>query len=218
VPPLITSSPTRTQIMQILSRDRRSTLTDLRRETGLSPTALRQQLVLLERDGLVRRALVRGRPGQPGRPPIVYQPTAAVPPASEGNVAALLSAVFRTVEEQASDRFGQMLEDVAGRLAAEHRHIARIPSVEARIRAALAVLFDVFAGAEVDGSGREYEVIIRHCPLRPAAQEFPGLCAVTRRLLGTLVGADVTQQESIVEGDPYCRFRLTLPGGARARH
>jgi len=208
---VITSSPTRAQIMQILSRDRRSTLTDLRREMGLSPTALRQQLTLLERDGLVQRALVRGRPG---RPPIVYQPTSAARAASEGNVAALLSAVFRAMEEQASDRFGQMLEDVAGRLAAEHQQIARIPSVEARIRAALAVLFDVSAGAEVVGSGWEYEVIIHRCPLLPAAQEFRSLCAVTRRLLGTLVGADVTQLESIAQGGPRCRFRLTLPGAA----
>jgi len=208
---VITSSPTRAQIMQILSRDRRSTLTDLRRETGLSPTALRQQLTLLERDGLVQRALVRGRPG---RPPIVYQPTPAARATSEGNVATLLSAVFRTLEEQASDRFGQMLEDVADRLAAEHQHIARIPSVEARIRAALAVLFDVSAGAEVVGSGWEYEVIIHRCPLLPAAREFRSLCAVTRRLLGTLVSADVTQLESIAQGGPRCRFRLTLPGAA----
>jgi len=210
---VITPSPTRAQIMQILSRDRRSTLTDLRREMGLSPTALRQQLTLLERDGLVQRALVRGRPG---RPPIIYQPTSAAGPASEESFAALLSAVFKTMEEQASDRFGQMLEDVASRLAAEHRHIARIPSVEARIRAALAVLFEVSAGAEVNGGGWEYEVILHTCSLLPVAQEFRSLCAVTRRLLGTLVGADVTQKESIAQGGPRCRFRLTLPGAASA--
>jgi len=210
---MITSSPTRSQIMEILSRDRRSTLADLRREMGLSPTALRQQLTVLERDGLVRRALVRGRPG---RPSIIYQPTSAAGPASERSVAALLSAVFKTMEEQASDRFGQMIEDVAGRLAAEHRHIGRIPSAEVRVRAALAVLFDASAGAEVNGDGREYEVILHSCPLLPAAQEFRSLCAVTRRLLGTLVGADVTQLDSIAQGGSRCRFRLTLPGAPSA--
>lgn len=188
-------------------------MSDLRREIGLSPTALRQQLTLLERDGLVQRALARGRPG---RPAIVYQPTTAAGPGSEEGFAALLTAVLRTMEEQGPERFGQILEGVATRLAADHGRIARIPHAEVRIRAALAVLFDVADEAAVTGGGREYEIVLRTCSLLPVAQQFRGLCAITRRLLGTLVGADVEQLESIAQGAPRCRFRLTLPGDAGA--
>lgn len=199
--------------MQILRRSRGSTLADLRREIGLSPSGIRQQMTLLERDGLVRKALVHGGPG---RPPIVYQPRSTATPASGETFAALLSAVFASMEELAPDRFGQMLEDAANRLAAGHSDIARLPGEEARIRAALAILFDVTAEADVSGSGPEYQVALHSCSLVPVAREFPSLCAITRRLLGTLVGADVTQLESIVQGDPRCRFRLALPGGAKA--
>lgn len=198
--------------MEILRHSGGSTLADLRRDIGLSPTAIRQQLTLLERDGLVHRALVHGRPG---RPPIVYQPSPAAGPPSGESFTALLGAVFKSMRDQAPDRFEQMLEDVANRLATGHSHIARLPGEEARIRAALAILFDATAEAEVSGGGRDYAVVLRTCSLVPVAREFPSLCAITRRLLGTLVGADVTQLESIVRGDPRCLFRLTIPGGAR---
>lgn len=69
--------PTRAEIVRLLRETGGCTLHDLVRQTGLSPSALRQQLLLLERDGLIRRALVRGRAG---RPPIVYQLTSDVIP------------------------------------------------------------------------------------------------------------------------------------------
>lgn len=206
-----TSTPTRDRIIQILRQSRGSTLADLRHELGLSPSALRQQLIILERDGFVHKSLLRGRSG---RPPIVYQPADAARSVSD-SFTVLLAAVFKTVAAQAPERFAQVIEDLANRLAVQHGQIAQIPDVEARIRAALGVLFDATAGADVTGDGRQYEVILRACALIPVAKEFPGLCAVTRQLLGTLVGADVTQLESIVRGDARCLFRLVLPDGHR---
>lgn len=208
---MIATSPTRTRILKILDRGRGATLADLRREMGLSSTALRQQLIVLERDGLVRRALVRGRPG---RPAIVYQPASPSGQGPEASFATLLSAILETMEARAPEQFEQTLGEVAARLAAGHTDIARIPDAEARIRAALAVLFDVAGDAVVTGIGRDFEVVLRTCALLPAAEQFPGVCAITRRLLGALVGANVTQLESIAQGAPRCRFTLALTGDA----
>ena len=66
--------PTGAEILRFLDHTGGCTLEQLVRRTGLSRSALRQQLVLLERDGLVHRALIRGRTG---RPPIFYQPGSA---------------------------------------------------------------------------------------------------------------------------------------------
>lgn len=68
------SHPSRGLILQLLRSAGGRTLADLQRDTGLSRSALRQHLILLERDGFVQERLLRGRTG---RPPIFYQPTSA---------------------------------------------------------------------------------------------------------------------------------------------
>lgn len=186
------------------------TLHDLAHQTSLSPSALRQQLTILERDGLIRKGLVRGRTG---RPPIVYQLSPEPGPEVPQNYVTLLLTLLRAVREQGQDQVRRTVETVAASLAAEHQDIARIPDVEARIKAASAILFETSELENVTRTGRGYEVSLHICRLASVAREFPEICDITRRLLGALVGAEVEQRESILRGDPRCSFVLTTPVG-----
>jgi predicted ArsR family transcriptional regulator len=60
---------TRVRILLTIREAGGCTVGVLRQQTGLSNSALRQHLALMEREGLVRRGLLRGRAG---RPPFVY--------------------------------------------------------------------------------------------------------------------------------------------------
>ena len=60
---------TRARILLTIREAGGCTLGVLRQRTGLSSSSLRQHLALMEREGLVRRGLLRGRAG---RPPFVY--------------------------------------------------------------------------------------------------------------------------------------------------
>lgn len=188
------------------------TLYDLARQTSLSPSALRQQLTLLERDRLIQKGQVRGRTG---RPPILYQLMPTAEPVAHQSFMTLLSTVLRAVEEQGPEQLRRTVEAVASRLAAEHGEIRQIPDVEARIKAALAILFDASELGKVKRVGPAYEVALHGCRLAPVAREFGELCEITRRLLGSLVGAEVEQRESILWGDPRCSFVLKMQPGVR---
>ena len=209
---MIDRRSTRTDLIRLLREGGGATLNDLQRATGLSRSALRQHLTILERDGLIQEQLVRGRTG---RPPIVYQLT-PVGRGSPESYVAMLAAVFRAVGEQGQEQLNRIVEVVAARIAAQHKDVAQIPDPEARIRAALTVLFEDVEAAEVRGRGADYEVILHTCPLVHQTKELSGLCDITRRLLAMLVGAEVEQRESIMRGDSRCSFLLKAPRGAPA--
>src|SRR3972149_4698487 len=67
---MIDGQPTRGLLVALPQQRGGATLTDLQTTTGLSRSALRHPLPLLERDGFVRERLVRSGAG---RPPIVYE-------------------------------------------------------------------------------------------------------------------------------------------------
>jgi len=202
---VIDRHPTRALLLHLIHERGGATLRDLQQATGLSRSALRQHLTILERDGAVRERLMRGRVG---RPPIVYERALATPQRALESYAAILGAVLRTVGGRGAHQTRRIAEAAADEIARRHRDIAALPSLEARITAALGALLEDARTAEVRPVGGDYEVVLRDCPLLALAGEFPQICQITRELLHRLVGATVEQRGWMLRGDPCCSFLL----------
>lgn len=190
------------------------TVRELATAVGLSPSALRQHLASLEREGLVEKMAVRGRPG---RPAFAYR--RAEPSAGPADPSRFLGVLLRVVESLGPDRAAEVVDGVVGALESEYRAIEQIPDPGARIRAAVSVLFDGEGRSQVRIATDGYEVSLRRCPLLPAARESPACCEIARRLLARLSRAEVEQRESLLRGDPRCLFLLRVPaaGGRMAK-
>ncbi len=114
---MIESQPTRALLIRLLRQRGGCTVTDLQGLTGLSRSALRQHLTVLERDGLIRERL--GRAGV-GRPPIIYEPTSDIlPPSAPGThtedrirqaLATLLEGAVVSVGRRADGQFEVIIE------------------------------------------------------------------------------------------------------------
>ncbi len=212
---MIDSLPTRTHLIHLIRERGGATLRDLQQATGLSRSTLRQHLTILERDGAVRERLLRGRAG---RPPIVYEPSPASPQRALESYAAIVGAVLRTAGVQGARRARRIAEDAAAQIARRHGDILALPSLEARISAALGALLEDARTAEVRPVVGGYEVVLRDCPLLVQAAEFPGICHITRELLHRLVGAAVEQRAWMLRGDACCSFLLKARrAGRRSR-
>ncbi|MDR7426533.1 MAG: winged helix-turn-helix transcriptional regulator [Armatimonadota bacterium] len=212
---MIDLQPTRSQLLRIIRERGGVTLRDLQQATGLSRSTLRQHLTILQRDGAVRERLLRGRPG---RPPIVYEPSPAAPRRALESYAAILGAVLRVVGGQGTHQVRRIAEAAAVEIARRHAHIATLLSLEDRITAALGALLEDARTAEVRPVGRDYEVVLRDCPLLALAGELPQICGITRELLHRLTGATVEQRRWMLRGDPCCSFLLKAKrAGRRSR-
>jgi predicted ArsR family transcriptional regulator len=137
--PAVRPASIRDDILRHLPATGGRTLRELARRVKLSSSALRQHLIALERDGLVHRAVVRGRPG---RPAFVYRrvtPSVALAPAGPVR---LLSALLRVLEAQGPQRVGEAVDAVVAALEGEYGAVGQLADAGARIRAAAAVLFN----------------------------------------------------------------------------
>ncbi len=196
--------PTRQRLVELI-RDRRGcTIGDLRRETGLSRSTLRQHLAYLIRAGAVQSTLTR-RPT--GRPPRLYRLTDTTDLALPDRYHTFLEALFASMHTQGREPVEASFQQMAQRLAAAHPEIRCQADLPARLDAARRLFFgrDVSAVERTDGV---CQFSISACPLATQSMEFGDLCRVTRLVLSALVGHEVVQSEWIIRGDPRCTFEI----------
>lgn len=196
--------PTRFRILEAIKSDGPQPVRALSAILEISDMAVRQHLVVLERDGFVRRHSVR-RPL--GRPEHVYQLTESGEdcfPQHYGELACdLLDQARQVFGPEGLDRLLQ------ARLQLQFERYAprvRAPEVAARLLELTALQDEAGYMASCDAATGE--IVQRHCCIGNAAQRCPELCEQERRLFEMLLGASVERVQHRLQGDPVCRYRV----------
>jgi predicted ArsR family transcriptional regulator len=65
--------------------------------------------------------------------------------------------------------------------------------------------------AEQSETPEGVKVTIHNCPFRNTALKYPQVCTITPQLISKLLGAAVSQADSIHRHDPYCSFVVQRP-------
>jgi predicted ArsR family transcriptional regulator len=173
---------------------------------GLSPNAVRQQLVVLERDGLVEeRAVRRG----PTKPTLEFSLTQKADSLFPQQYDKMLAAVLREVKEQ----YGQpAVEHIFGRIAerAVERTKAKVTAsdAEGKVKQFTQALRDRGVVAEyslVDGGFLLQE---HTCPYSGVVKEHPEVCSVIHHVMDETLGGSHEQVESLATGGKSCSFQL----------
>lgn len=182
------------------------TLDQLAAALGLTRTAVRLQLVTLERDGEVSRRGVR-----PGRtkPAQVYELTReAERRLSRAYVPVLTQLLHVLAARLSTAEFDGVMREVGAGLVADRARPRG--SLRERVEAASTLLnqFGGLSRVEADGPG----LVIRSygCPLAATAVEHPETCTAMESLVSAFVGSPVTQCCDR-EGRPRCCFAVALP-------
>lgn len=204
---------TRGRIVTLLRGQSGTTVNDLAAALGVTDNAIRAQLAILERDGLVAES---GRQRGTRKPHVAYALTAGAerlfPKPYEPLLGALLTVLWR---ELPSERLDEMLRAAGRRLAAALGGSAAAAPGEglrARVDAAVEVLGQLGGMASVEEAGDGRLMIRgRSCPLQAAVSAYPGSCRVAEAMLSDIVGAPV--RERCEKGDsPRCCFEVGAAG------
>lgn len=203
---------TRGKIVTELRRKGSASAADLAREFGLSPNAVRQQLVVLERDGLVAERPVRRGPTKPTLEFSLTEEAGKLFPQAHDK---MLSAVLREVREQFGTPAVDRIFDGLSKRAVERarRHVTA-ESAEQRIAQLTEMLRDSGVVAEynlIDGGFALHE---HNCPYSNVAQEHPEMCHVIHNVIEETIGGEHEQTESLARGGKECRFEVKLPSTA----
>ncbi len=175
---------------RIMGLLRRGTMTvdELASALGLTGNAIRPQLALLERDGLVERTGVKRGASKPSR---VYGLTAEADLLYSHAYVPVLTELLRVLAGQlAGNEFDAVMREVGRRLMTDRPR----PTGDARQRAeaASALLNELGGLAHVEGEGEELTIRSDGCPLAAATRRYPEACAAVESLLREFSGLPVT--------------------------
>ncbi len=205
----------RGRIVAALRTRRGASAADLAAEFGLSPNAIRQQLILLERDGFVSGVSVRrGKT----KPTVEFRLTAAADRYFPQRYDRMLNAVLREVRATGGDEavkaiFTSMSRRQAQRLNArlgEQPVAERVAALTTMLRAS-----GVEAEAEETLSG--YTIREHNCPFSQTVGEHPEICGVIHSVMQDVVAPEVMQTASLATGGTECRFEITTTAGSAGR-
>ena len=179
---------------------------DLAAEFALSPNAIRQQLVILERDGLVAgKSVRRGKTKPTHEYSLTPQADRYFPQAYDR----MLGAVLREVRHTAGDAgVAQVFAGIAKRTVDKmspqldgKSTLERLEAIADNIRG---------SGVAVDVEEHDGTLVLRehNCPYANVVSEHPECCTVIHTMLDEVVSPAVVQTESLATGGAECRFEV----------
>jgi predicted ArsR family transcriptional regulator len=182
-------SSTRGKIVTLLRRAGR-TVEELAQALDLTDNAVRAQLAILERDGLVQQS---GRRRSSSKPAFVYTLT----PTAEELFSKAYGPVLRQLLEELNERLAT--EEVEALMrAAGCRLAAAWPvssgEVSARLQRAAGALNELGGLAELERSDGTYVIRGYSCPLAAVVPGHPEVCRLAASLLTELAGMPVQEQ------------------------
>jgi DeoR family suf operon transcriptional repressor len=190
------------EIVSYLQRHGQATIKDLEAALGVTATAVREQLIHLQGDGLVAAAIERRGPGRPHH---IYTLTPKAQRLFPKNYDLLITLLLRQIiAETGSQGLGQILEQVSTRMAQQYELYITGHELGQRLEELCDALEQQGIPAAVAPTGDGLSVF--SCPYFEVAQEHPAVCTMERQMIERLLGEKIVLQHSIREGHHNCKF------------
>ncbi len=206
-----TLSPTTMRIVKLLVGRPPVPVCHLIGETGVSRTAIVEQLNELIACGFAER-YVEPLPGR-GRPRYVYAATpAALPLLSSSLQKFFTSAIWRAIREIGGQELVREIAEGSAVEMARH-YLSRITSkmTEDRVLQMARVLQESGCIADIDHAAHGLLVLRnRSCPFISVLDEDRSICRVCSLMMTELCGHRIRQVASRLDGAPCCVFEIRL--------
>lgn len=191
----------RTDILHLLKR-KESSVDELSPKLGISPTATRQHLSILERDGLVKRTPVKEKLG---RPKAIYSLTERAEKFFPKAYAEFLKWIIKAILDQEG---AEGVRALMGRLGTERASLyrARMRGV-GDVESVVEVLKELGAFAELKSENGHREIREFNCLIYEVALEFGEMvCEFDVKFISGLLNTKVALKRCIAHGDKCCSF------------
>jgi DeoR family suf operon transcriptional repressor len=179
---------------------------------GLSRTAVNQHLMVLEREGYVRRATPRKTGGRPQHIYVLTEEGTHLFPKQYSWFSKLLIETLR--DQVGEEQVGQFMYNLGikksamliPRLVGKNR-AERIAEI-VKIMNETGFLATTISAADPDKLPR---VECRNCVYHDLSKDYPEVCRFDIGFLSGLMGAEVEHQACMQRGSEVCRFRFVHP-------
>ncbi|GIW07084.1 MAG: transcriptional regulator [Dehalococcoidia bacterium] len=194
----------RERILHSLKHRGRLTAQALADELGVTPVAVRKHLEALEAEGLVRVSAVK----QPrGRPVLVYQLTPAADSLfPQGYRQLSLDLIAELVALDGEEKLEQLLRARNARLV--EQRVTPLDEPAQRVQELVRLRNEDGYMVSIEERPDSYVIREHNCPIYEVASRFPVACQCEADLFTAVVNKPVVREESIVDGDESCTYRV----------
>jgi DeoR family transcriptional regulator, suf operon transcriptional repressor len=206
------SSSQQAVLSNLLERKSGATLDELVALVGLSRTAINQQLIALEGQGLVQKAAPRKSGGRPQNVYVLTEQGANSFPKQYSWFSKMLIETLR--QQVGPEQVSQFMYDLGVKLSA-----GLIPRLvgknrSERIDEIVKIMNETgFMARTVpaDSSEKFPRVECRNCVYHDLSKDYPEVCRFDIGFLSGLMGAEVEHQSCMQRGGEACRFKFIPP-------
>lgn len=191
----------RLEILKLL-RNEGLGVDDLSQRLGMSKTAIRQHLAILEADGLIKRAPLRKGMG---RPRILY----SITDRGEATFPKQYSLVAELLMEELLEN-GKSAKEITDSLAARfaQRYGPEMANMGLRERVSLfaRILNELGVEATIEETDTEFLVREMSCPYHEVMRKFPIICRFDEGFFRHVVGRPVSLESRVDGKQNYCTY------------
>ena len=179
---------------------------DLASEFALSPNAIRQQLVILERDGLVTgKSVRRGKTKPTHEYTLTGQADRYFPQAYDR----MLSAVLREIRTLHGDSaVATVFDGIAKRQVDKLTPVLEGKTTLERLEVIADTIRASGVSVEVEEHGDTIVLREHNCPYANVVDEHPECCTVIHTMLDETISPEIVQTQSLATGGTECRFEV----------
>jgi len=196
------------RVVKLLVGQTPQTVSDLIEATGVTRTAVAEQLNELVAAGLVERDTER-LPGR-GRPRHLYRATdAAMMLLFANNQRLVVPALWRAIHEIGGNKLSKkVLKRVSRYMAQHYTHRITADTPEERLQELIELLREEGGLVELVEQGDQLVMHKRSCPFISMLDSKHSVCCVDQEMMSQIVGRRVRRTACRHEGAPCCTFEI----------
>ncbi|MEJ2314073.1 MAG: ArsR family transcriptional regulator [Nitrospirota bacterium] len=201
----VDARPSRQKIINYLKRSDWMTVAELSKKVGITPMAVRQHLLALDRQGIVRNVV---RKTGIGRPVFLYGLTEKAESIFPKSYGGFINEVFSTIVEMEGP---DMLDRIIKRrkeqlLRGKFNFLSDISSPRDKVITLAEMLNQDGYMTEIDEQDGGYVLKEFNCPISEIASNYPQPCKYELELYRDLLGTGVRRQECLCDGGISCTY------------
>jgi predicted ArsR family transcriptional regulator len=200
-------NPTRQKIVMLLKKADHMTVAELSRETAITPMAVRQHLMSLEKKGIID--YVTKKYGI-GRPVFLYRLTEkardSFPKAYDKFIFEILSSIEQTEGRKKLDKILKKRNELL--LAEKKREVPDTGSIDEKISRLAEMLDNEGYMVELHENEETYSLMLYNCLMSALASDFPEVCDHELKLYRKLLGVDIVRTQCQKDGGPFCSYDI----------
>jgi len=205
MPMNLDENPTRNQIIMLLKRNSKQSVAQLSKQMGITPMAVRQHLMSLE-----RREIISYKPKKSGigRPVFLYSLTDKARDIFPKSYVNFIKDMLRMIEDEGGrKKVEKMFMKMKARtLNGKYRHLMEKKDLKEKVDALVSMLDDEGFMVELDDNEDTFSIKQFNCLLYSIAGEYPEACKYELQMYRDLLGKDVKRTVCQTDGDPACVY------------